>query len=66
MSNGITRETFESMEVDAKLNVLFDYAVETKRRIETLEKRPIVDKCFAALGGMIGGAAAYLGLKIGG
>ena len=34
-------------------------------RMKVIEKRPITDKCFAFLGGMIGGFAAALGLKWG-
>ena len=34
-------------------------------RLSKLEKRPIIDKCFSFLGGVIGGFAAILGLKLG-
>ena len=32
-------------------------------RLSKLEKRPIVDKCLSFAGGMVGGAAAFLGIK---
>jgi len=34
-------------------------------RLKKLEQRPIVDKCFAFLGGAIGGFAASLGIEVG-
>ena len=34
-------------------------------RLQKLEKRPIIDKCFSFAGGVIGGAAAALGIKAG-
>jgi len=35
-------------------------------RLSKLEKRPLMDKFFSFLGGVIGGFAAVLGIKIGG
>ena len=32
-------------------------------RLQKLEKRPLTDKCFSFLGGVIGGFAAVLGIK---
>lgn len=32
-------------------------------RMKTIEKRPIVDRCFSFMGGVIGGFAAALGIK---
>ena len=34
-------------------------------RLKKIEKRPIIDKCFSFAGGVIGGAAAALGIKAG-
>jgi len=35
-------------------------------RLSKLEKRPLMDKFFSFLGGVIGGFAAILGIKMGG
>lgn len=73
MANGISKETFKGMDVDSKLGVLFDYSHDNyhniecmKTIIESFKKRPIIDKCFAFAGGVIGGFLAALGLKWGG
>jgi len=34
-------------------------------RLKTLEKRPLIDKCYSFAGGIIGGALAALGIKWG-
>ncbi|MDD4390202.1 MAG: hypothetical protein PHW03_05300 [Eubacteriales bacterium] len=58
MGNGISKETFEKMDADSKLNVLFDYVHEIYRK-----QRPIADKLMTLLGGAIGGFIATLGMK---
>ncbi len=35
-------------------------------RMQKLEKRPLVDKCFSFIGGLIGGVFAAIGIKWGG
>ena len=35
-------------------------------RLSKLEKRPLMDKCFSFLGGVMGGFAAIVGIKWGG
>ncbi len=35
-------------------------------RLEKLEKRPIIDKTLSLVGGVIGGALAFIGIKYGG
>lgn len=35
-------------------------------RLSKLEKRPLMDKCFSFLGGIVGGFVAALGIKWGG
>lgn len=64
MANGITKDTFKTMDVDSKLNVLFDYAHESRKDVMQLKKRPILDKACSFAGGVIGGALAYLGLRL--
>jgi hypothetical protein len=52
------------MNVDSKLNVLFDYAHDSHKDISALKKRPLVDRCYAFVGGIIGGILASFGLKL--
>lgn len=63
--NGITRETFEQMDTDSKLNVLFDYIVSGRVKMEELneklDKKKRVDTTIAGISGMIGGIIAHLG-----
>ena len=71
--NGISRETYEQMDQDSKLNVLFDYALESHKcacdvqgRIEKLEKkvdrRKRFDTSVSAVTGVIGGFLAVIGM----
>jgi len=79
MSNGIiTPEQFEKVvETDVKLNILFgtitshieriDKRFEAgNQRFKKLENRKIIDKIWAAGGGIVGGALAAVGVKWGG
>ena len=77
MANGITRETFEGMDQNSQMLVLFDYAKDshqcscnTETKLNELEKkfdrRKRADSIMAAGGGLVGGALAFLGIKIGG
>ena len=66
MGNGISKDTFKQMNVESKLDVLFDYIQDSYHNIEQIKKRPIADKCIAFVGGIIGGFLAALGLKWGG
>lgn len=67
MANGITRDTYARMDVESKLNVLFDYAIESHRcacaneeKIEELDKkfdhRKRMDTTISGGAGFIGGA----------
>jgi hypothetical protein len=67
MANGISRDTYLGMDVDSKLNVLFDYAQKqhdkscaTSDQLEALsdrfEKRKRVDTAVSGASGFIGGA----------
>lgn len=62
--NSITRKTFEHMDTDSKLNVLFDYAVDTHARLKKLESRKRFDSVLSGMMGIIGGFCAMLGIKI--
>lgn len=56
--NSISRETFESMNTDSKLNILFDYTVEIHKKVKEFENRKRVDKAMSILGGAVGGFIA--------
>lgn len=73
--DGISRDTFEQMDTDSKLNVLFDYAVnacETAKTAhdisEKLDKRISkghkVDMFLAGTMGFIGGLVGFVGKAI--
>ena len=46
--------------------MVFNTIQSINTRLEKLEKRPIIDKIYAFGGGLIGGALAFLGIKVGG
>ena len=67
MANAISKETYKGFDVDSKLNVLFDYAIESHRcamaneeKIEILDKkfdrRKRFDTAVSGASGFIGGA----------
>jgi len=67
MSNGISKETYTGMDTGSKLNVLFDYAIESHRcahaneeKIEELDKkfdrRKRMDTAVSGASGFVGGA----------
>lgn len=68
MANGfiVTKEDWEHMTPDQQSWMTFNAVQAMNCRVDKLEKRTIVDKAFAAVGGVIGGACAYIGLKMGG
>lgn len=63
--DGITRETFSEMDVDSKLNILFDFSCEAKdvrRELRSLiETKRKIDTTVAAISGFFGGAFAVIG-----
>ncbi len=71
MANGclyqkVSREEFLKKSTDDKLVCLFDVVSVVQTDIEKVKKHPVIDKAWAGLGGIIGGALAYLGIKIAG
>ena len=60
MSNSISRETFQGMEWDSKLDVLFDYSVAMCEDIKVLKKRRKLDTMFSGGMGFVGGFTAVL------
>jgi len=67
MGDGISRETFDGMDVDSKLGVLFDYVRDNHTCFidlrDKMSKRKRFDTVMSGLGGMFGGAATFLGIK---
>ena len=69
--DGISRDTFVEMDVNSKLNVLFDYAVlgheyacTTREKLIVLEKkvssRKRIDSTVAGMMGFVGGLVAVV------
>jgi len=65
MANGfvVTKEDWEHMTPEQQGWMTYNAVQSIDTRVQKLEKRPLIDKCFAFTGGVIGGAAAFLGIK---
>lgn len=65
MANGfiVTEKDWGKMEPAQQGWMTFNAIQDLNARLQKLEKRPMVDKCFSFLGGVIGGFAAVLGIK---
>jgi len=64
-----TYEEWQGLTDDQRDYAIFQALNSLNRRLENLEKRPLADKIYAFLGGIVGGALAFLGflgLKKGG
>ncbi len=66
MANGftITKETWEHMPKEQRDWVLFETMLTMKRDIDRLKKRPLADKFYSFMGGIVGGVATYFGGKM--
>jgi len=66
MANGfiVTKDDWDNMTSQQQSWLTYNAVQEMNKRVERLEKRPFFDKCFAGLGGVIGGFAAALGMRI--
>ncbi len=60
----ITKDTFDGMDTDSKLSVLFDLSQDTHKQLTALTKRKRVDKALSVTGGIIGGFAAMIGKAV--
>ena len=60
MSSSISRETFQGMETDSKLDVLFDYSLTMCEDIQALKKRKKIDTVISGGMGFVGGFTAML------
>lgn len=67
MANGfvVTKEDWEHMTPAQQSWMTFNAVQSMDERVKRLEKRSVFDRGCSAVGGFIGGAAAYLGIKIG-
>jgi len=61
----LNEKDWENMTPEQKEWATFNTLQSMNERLKTLEKRPFHDKCFSFMGGIIGGAAAAVGIKIG-
>ena len=63
MPNGISKETFEGMDPDSKLNVLYDLAIDqhdcSKRLEGKFDRRQKYDLATAGFMGLVGGFFAH-------
>jgi len=69
MENGflvLTEKDWEKMSQEQQSWAIFNTMQSMSRRLTDLEKRPLMDKCWSFMGGVIGGFAAALGIKWGG
>ncbi len=57
---------WEGATPEQQSRMMFNTLKSIDARLSKLEKRPVIDKCFSFLGGVIGGFAAMLGIKLGG
>jgi hypothetical protein len=66
--DGITRPTFEQMDTDSKLNVLFDYIGDQhetcKKCVEKINYTGKVNMVVAGAMGFVGGLTGFLGKAI--
>ncbi len=54
------------MDDKQKLWAIYNTLQTMDTRMKCIERRPIADKCFAFLGGVVGGFMAAFGIKYGG
>ena len=62
----INEKDWKKMTAEQRDWAVFNTLCRMDQRLSRLEKRPIVDKCFSFLGGILGGAASAFGIKYGG
>ena len=66
MANGfiVTKDDWEHMTPEQQGWMTFNAVQDLNRRMNIIECRPFWDKCASFLGGLIGGIAAALGIKL--
>ena len=68
MANGfivLDEQDWEGMDQEQRSWMVFKTLKSIDSRLSKLENRPLTDKCFAFLGGVVGGFCAALGIKVG-
>ena len=68
MANGflvVDEKDWKEATADQRDWMVFKTLKSMDTRLSRLEKRPFTDKCFSFMGGVIGGFAAVIGIKIG-
>jgi quinol-cytochrome oxidoreductase complex cytochrome b subunit len=61
MTDGITKESFIRLPDTNKLDILFDYSIETHVRLTQLEKRKNYDTFFSSLAGFFAAITVITG-----
>jgi predicted signal transduction protein with EAL and GGDEF domain len=67
MANGflvIDKDAWETVNDEERNKILFATIKSIDMRLKAIEKRPIIDKVCATVGGAVGGALTLLGFKI--
>ena len=61
----VGKEEWEHIPTETKLWMIFSTMGSINKRLQALENKSRYDKCWSFLGGVLGGAAAALGIKVG-
>lgn len=59
----LNEKDWEKMSEEQRAWAVFNTLCSMDARLKKIESRPIVDKCFSFLGGIVGGVAATFGIK---
>jgi len=60
----VDKERWKAFDENERSWLIYDTLQEFDKRLRTLEGRKLIDKSLTLVGGAIGGAAAFLGLKL--
>ena len=69
MANGflvVDEKDWKELPPERRDWLIFNTLKSMDGRLSSLEHKPVVDRCFAFVGGIIGGAIAYISIKLGG
>jgi hypothetical protein len=61
----VTERDWEHMSTDNRDWLVFSTLKSMDKRLEVIETKSRFDKCWSFLGGVVGGVAAALGIKVG-
>jgi len=67
MSNArmiVSKERWDELEEKERSWFVYDTMISIDKRLTSLEKAKILNKSLSFMGGVVGGAAAFLGIKI--